>query len=89
MTLAAKLVQSTGAVALLCWCERLSFGRGYRLHTQWWPIDAQADLPHVVAQINAGVERCIGALPSQYLWGYARYKQPRVEVALAASGHDS
>jgi Kdo2-lipid IVA lauroyltransferase/acyltransferase len=80
MTLAAKMAQSTNALALLCWCERLSFGRGYVLHTQHWPLDASADLSSVVAQINASVEHSIRVLPEQYLWGYARYKQPRNEL---------
>jgi len=30
-------------------------------------------------QINQAMERVISQQPGQYLWGYARYKQPRSE----------
>jgi KDO2-lipid IV(A) lauroyltransferase len=81
MTMAAKLAQTTKAIAVLCWCERLSFGRGYRMFTQVLNLDLSADLDGVVQQINDGVEVAIRALPSQYLWGYARYKNPKAAQA--------
>jgi Kdo2-lipid IVA lauroyltransferase/acyltransferase len=77
MTMAAKLAQTSGAISVLCWCERLSFGRGYRMFTRVLDLDLNADLDGVVRQINDGVEVAIRALPSQYLWGYARYKKPK------------
>jgi Kdo2-lipid IVA lauroyltransferase/acyltransferase len=77
MTMAAKLAQTTKAISVLCWCERLSFGRGYRMFTQVMDLDLTADLDGVVQQINDGVEVAIRALPDQYLWGYARYKNPK------------
>lgn len=79
MTMAAKLAQTTKAISVLCWCERLSFGRGYRMFTQVLDLDLNADLDGVVQQINDGVEVAIRALPTQYLWGYARYKKPKKE----------
>ncbi len=79
MTMAAKLAQTTKAISVLCWCERLSFGRGYLMFTQVLNLDLSADLDGVVQQINDGVEVAIRALPDQYLWGYARYKQPKQE----------
>jgi KDO2-lipid IV(A) lauroyltransferase len=79
MTMAAKLAQTTKAISVLCWCERLGFGRGYRMFTKELDLDLSADLDDVVQQINHGVEVAIRALPSQYLWGYARYKKPRAE----------
>mgnify|MGYP007082273978 CR=1 FL=1 len=36
-----------------------------------------ADLPTAVGQLNGEVERLIRECPQQYLWGYARYKNPR------------
>jgi KDO2-lipid IV(A) lauroyltransferase len=36
-------------------------------------------LDTAVAQINQEMERLIRECPQQYLWGYARYKQPRQE----------
>jgi KDO2-lipid IV(A) lauroyltransferase len=77
MTMAAKLAQTTKAITLLCWCERLSFGRGYLMFTQVLDLDVSADLDGVVQQINDGVEVAIRALPEQYLWSYARYKEPK------------
>jgi KDO2-lipid IV(A) lauroyltransferase len=78
MTMAAKLAQTTKAIVVLCWCERLNFGRGYRLFTQVLDLDLSVDLDDVVQQINDDVEVAIRALPDQYLWGYARYKNPKV-----------
>ena len=80
MTLAARLVQKTGATPLLAWGERLPHGRGYRLHIE--PLDAplSADLETAVAQINAAMERLIRRCPAQYLWGYGRYKTPRAQA---------
>ncbi len=77
MTLSARLAQQTGAAVMFAWCERLSWGRGYRTH--FLPVlrklpdaaDAAAEL------INREMEALIRTCPQQYLWGYARYKQPR------------
>ena len=30
--------------------------------------------------MNEGIERLIRRLPGQYVWDYARYKQPRAEA---------
>ena len=77
MTLSARLAQQTGATVLLIWGERLSWGRGYLIHTE--PLGAELPPDPVAAAtvINAAMERLITARPGQYLWGYARYKQPR------------
>lgn len=77
MTLAARLAQQTGAVPLLCWSQRLSFGRGYRLHFRELQAPLAKDLTAALTQINAEMERLIRECPGQYLWSYARYKQPR------------
>ena len=77
MTLAVRLVQQTGAVPVLVWGERLPWGRGFRLHFEAMPEPLAADVPAAVQQINQAMEALIRQDPSQYLWGYARYKQPR------------
>lgn len=77
MTLAAKLVHQTGARVVLIWGERLSWGRGYRLHASALAQPLSADLTEAVGQINEAMERLVLTCPSQYLWGYARYKAPR------------
>jgi Kdo2-lipid IVA lauroyltransferase/acyltransferase len=80
MTLSARLARQTGATVLLAWGERLSWGRGYRVRLRAWrdPI-APAD-EAAAAQVNGAMEALIRECPQQYLWGYARYKQPRREA---------
>lgn len=80
MTLAARLAQQTGALPVLVWGERLPWGRGYKLHFHAMPEPLSADLEAAVLQINQAMERLIRQAPAQYLWGYARYKQPRAEL---------
>jgi Kdo2-lipid IVA lauroyltransferase/acyltransferase len=80
MTLAARLIQQTGAVPLLMWGERLDAGRGFTVHFQPFgeplPVDANAQI-EAATTINRAMERLILECPQQYLWGYHRYKQPR------------
>jgi len=33
----------------------------------------------MVAQVNSAMEGLVRQCPTQYLWGYERYKQPRRE----------
>lgn len=79
MTLGARLALQTGATVLLVWGERLPWGAGFQLHFR----DLQAPLPTVldaaVVRINQEMERLIRECPQQYLWGYGRYKQPRLD----------
>lgn len=78
MTMAGKLLQQTGATALLIWGERLSKGRGYVVHVLPAPRIAADSAPEsAAAQINSAMEHLIRIAPGQYLWGYHRYKQPR------------
>jgi Kdo2-lipid IVA lauroyltransferase/acyltransferase len=78
MTLSARLAAQGGATVLIAWGERLSWGRGYTVHVQALPGTLSADLAQATASINQAMEALIIQCPSQYLWGYARYKQPRV-----------
>ena len=83
MTLAARLVQQTGATLLLIWAERLDGGRGWVLRVSPaapLPASAADDEALQVAcatSVNQAMERLIAQCPGQYLWGYNRYKQPR------------
>ncbi|MFO1178780.1 MAG: lysophospholipid acyltransferase family protein [Ottowia sp.] len=77
MTLAARLLQQTGATPLLAWGERLPRARGYCIHLQPFPEPLSSDLPTAVGQINRAMEQLIAQCPGQYLWGYGRYKTPR------------
>jgi KDO2-lipid IV(A) lauroyltransferase len=79
MTLAVRLAQQTGAQVRLIWGERLPWGRGYRLHCSELAAPLSSDMPTALAQMNSAIEGLIRDCPGQYLWSYARYKQPRVE----------
>ncbi|MFZ3158707.1 MAG: lysophospholipid acyltransferase family protein [Rhodoferax sp.] len=77
MTLSVRLVQQTGATILLVWGERLKWGRGYRVHVQPMTMALPTDLRGAVTAVNRAMEALVLQCPQQYLWGYARYKQPR------------
>jgi KDO2-lipid IV(A) lauroyltransferase len=81
MTLASRLVQQTGAVLLLTWGERLPGGAGYVQRFYPFPEPLPADAAESAAAINRAMEGLIRQRPSQYLWGYHRYKAPRAQLA--------
>lgn len=85
MTLSARLVQQTGAALLLTWGERLGAGRGFRVHVRAWPEELAADPVLAASQVNAQMEQMVRACRSQYLWGYARYKQPRESAQISGN----
>lgn len=76
MTLAARLMLQTQAAVIIIWGERLSWGRGYRLHCSPPSAPLPDELEAAVAQINREMERVILRCPGQYMWGYARYRAP-------------
>ena len=84
MTLLPRLAQQSGARVLLCWCERLGGSADFVMHFE--ALDAPelhdvAATPEAAATaVNAGMERLIRRSPGQYLWSYARYKQPAKEA---------
>jgi KDO2-lipid IV(A) lauroyltransferase len=80
MTLSVRLAQQTGATVLMAWGERLFWGRGYRVHVQPLRVALPTDGVQAAAVINQALEALIRGCPQQYLWGYARYKQPRQEA---------
>lgn len=80
MTLAARLSAQTGATVLVGFGERLSFGRGYILHISPLKKVLSEDLNLAVAQMNLEMEALIRTCPTQFLWGYGRYKEPRKEA---------
>ena len=75
MTLASRLIDQPGVTALLMWAERLSWGRGYRMHFSPLP-PLTGDAAARATQLNAALEALILQCPAQYLWGYNRYKTP-------------
>lgn len=100
MTLAAKLARQSGAAILTIWGDRLPKGAGYvvRVAPLGEPLALPATLPadaEAVARldalaINRSMEAVIGQAPSQYLWGYHRYKNPRqAPLGAGAPGAES
>jgi Kdo2-lipid IVA lauroyltransferase/acyltransferase len=93
MTLAARLAAQTGCALLLLTVERRPRGAGYELHLAPLPeplpalqgVPDEAWLAAAAACLNRAMEWQIGRLPSQYLWGYHRFKQPRQLAAEAPS----
>jgi KDO2-lipid IV(A) lauroyltransferase len=75
MTLAARLTE-TDATTLMTWGERLPNGRGYRIHFSRPQTELHGDTVSRAGQINLEIEHLIRQCPTQYLWGYNRYKQP-------------
>ncbi|HMN78264.1 MAG TPA: lysophospholipid acyltransferase family protein [Burkholderiaceae bacterium] len=86
MTLAARLVQQTGATPLLAWGERLARGKGYvvRLSALAEPLPGDDPVAAATA-VNRAMETLILRAPQQYLWGYNRHKGPREETDPRAS----
>jgi KDO2-lipid IV(A) lauroyltransferase len=98
MTLAMKLAHQTQATVLMGWCERLP-GARFRGHFYPMPATsnpklteealdrssrAEFDITQATQAMNQAIEEMILANASQYLWGYARFKQPR-EVGVSST----
>ena len=75
-TMTVRLIQSTGAVPFMVYAERLSWGRGYRIHFDPLAAPLPKDRAAAAAALNREVERVARTLPAQYMWSYNRYKQP-------------
>ena len=89
MTLLPRLAQQTGAHVFLGVCERLPRGTGYAIRFEPFGGTALGDpkaTPEAAATaMNDGIERLIRRLPGQYVWDYARYKQPKNDAAHSAA----
>lgn len=76
MTLVQRLQQVTGApIAVIC-AVRAPRGGAFRGHLRVLE-EVLPDSPEAAARtINEAVEALIAEAPTQYLWGYNRYKRP-------------
>jgi KDO2-lipid IV(A) lauroyltransferase len=81
MTLSARLAQQSGAQVLLAWGERRGWGRGYVIHVRPLDVSLAVDPAAAAVQVNKAMESLVHECPGQYLWGYARYKAPREDIA--------
>lgn len=77
MTLSARLARTANTTVLLAWGERLTWGRGFVVHVLPFSNTLPTEPEAACAAINQTMETLIDARPSQYLWGYNRFKAPR------------
>ena len=75
MTLVSRLAIKTQCPAFFVYAERLDQGRGYSIHC----IEAPAELSNgtieqSTSSLNKTIESCANHIPSQYQWGYKRFK---------------
>jgi len=76
MTLMPKLAGRTNSVVLFTYAERLPAGQGFKV--VFMPAEQGIDDVDPViaaAALNRSVEQCVRALPSQYQWGYKRFRK--------------
>lgn len=78
-TLLYRLRGATGAATLMFACERLPWGRGYRLWIEPLP-DLPDDSVMAAALVNAQIEAMVRRFPSQYLWSYRFYRRMHPDV---------
>ena len=76
MTLACRLLQTTGARAVFAACARRADGRGFELHVhEPEPALYADDLDRSLAALNRGVERIARLDLAQYQWAYHRFPE--------------
>lgn len=75
MTLVGKLIQKTGAQALVTYAERLPKGQGFRIVvTEAEPRMGDADPVVAATALNQSVEKVVRLSPEQYQWEYKRMR---------------
>ena len=74
MTLLSKIASKRDYPILFCLAERLPKAQGWTFHILNGDEKIASDnLLVATTALNAGVEKCIGLCPSQYLWDYKRF----------------
>lgn len=81
MTLLSRLRQQTQAHCVIVVAERLPWTEGIHLHFQVLSVNEEKENKSMVIEedvkhLNAVIESAIQCYPSQYMWGYNRYKVP-------------
>ena len=81
-TLVPRLIQLSGAPAVLVFSERLAKGRGFRIHFRPSSDDVRdPDVVRSASALNLDIERLVREYPEQYLWSYKRFRvRPRGEA---------
>jgi len=85
MTLPARLAAASGARIVFALCERLPAGRGYRLRLVPFDEPSSGDIEQDTQRLNLALEALIRQCPTQYLWGYNRFKSPAGAPAAGAA----
>jgi len=73
MMLAMRFSDRPDTVTLLAYGERLPRGAGYVVHVKPFPEAEEGESP--ARRLNRALEGMIRENPTQYLWGYNRYKK--------------
>jgi KDO2-lipid IV(A) lauroyltransferase len=76
MTLLGRLQESSGAALVFCFAERLPRSEGFVMHFEALREPLSKDRSVATRRVNEMVEKLVRVCPSQYLWGYNRYKRP-------------
>jgi len=76
MTLVGRLQEASDAALVFCFAERLPNGEGFVLHCDALDAPLPADRRESAQRVNQRVEKLVRMAPSQYLWGYNRFKRP-------------
>lgn len=75
-TLIARLVRESGSPVVFMFGERLPWARGYIAHYYDAPQDIYSDdVVTSTAAMNRGLEKCVRDYPTQYWWGYKRFRR--------------
>lgn len=77
VTLPGKLAKMTNAIVVVAACERLPNGQGWRIHSRRAPDELPATPREQAMLFNDMMQDLIEQFPTQYLWGYYRYKIPK------------
>lgn len=77
VTLPGKLAKMTNAIVIVAACERLPKGQGWRMHYLRAPDVLPEDSREQATLFNEMMQTLIARFPTQYLWGYYRYKRPK------------
>lgn len=76
MVLPARLAAAGNAIVLVLAAERLPRGAGFRIHVERLADALVGDPQRDAATVNRAIEKMVLRFPTQYLWGYNRYKRP-------------
>ena len=84
-TLVQRLQSITGAPIYVMAAQRNGIGKGYTVRYQAMKEPLSNDIEIAAAQLNRAMEDMIKLMPTQYLWGYNRYRTPHVKPAASDS----